>query len=78
MMMGGIPYLSARHGAVNKKRYYCQWKKSREGKLDPRSLVPIMLRSEDVWKQVSPFVCTMMRRKMETEWTKQKMQRATP
>lgn len=41
-----------------------------EGKFNSGSLVPIMLRSEEGW-QVSAFICTIMRCRVEMEWIRQ-------
>ena len=39
--------------------------------LDPSSLVPTMLGSEEAWNQVSAFAATVMKRKMDQEWNRQ-------
>ena len=41
-------------------------------RLAPDTLVPEMLRSQSSWNQVSAFVSSIMRRKMEAEWSRQR------
>ena len=41
-------------------------------RLAPDTLVPEMLKSRSAWNQVSAFVSTIMRKKMETEWERQR------
>jgi hypothetical protein len=39
--------------------------------LTSSSLVPIMLKSEEAWNQVSAFASTVMKKKMNAEWSRQ-------
>ena len=43
--------------------------------LEPRNLVPIMLISLEAWNLVSTFASTIMKRKMEAEWERQRAER---